>query len=611
MQYNATDLPFVLEFFTNSTSRHTQQAQYFWSSQHTPASVSYFISVKENIPLGIRLYAKNEELPKDTKVIIESSTYDEFGKQKRLTVAETTRDHNEYLFMPHTGDEFPWRLGVYFLEVHVGQEVYSAGLMVSPIHLSQEQVQHMHHLLEQEIDGMIYDLIFTQTSTSQEHEILKMKSYYDYVLRLINDKDFLSSSLMQIERNLLSTIETIYKAEAFQGKQDQKSLRMNQVKGNTTNFNKRKRLIIDLPANRWIKHVLLTWKSELLNVSGAIEVDLTQALTTMAKKEEDKRASEMHKQRYFNARDISYEARSAMSRRIYRLADEISRTQREVGVLSRWHDVVQHMIGRIIYILASTDLKNIQDGQQKPQLKEKHYRDISQWVEEGRRVLLGQESAKHIVRVLKPTWKVYEQFVYFQVVELVKRMGFQVSLQVPLDQLRDLRSGTCLTLENDKYIIHAWYDRVVDLREDALRTKDQFFSRQIIQPDIRLDLYRKSDVPILLSCVAMDAKHRKYRSLYNEAYTNEVFTQLSKYLNIFFAGQNTTPRNKRSTVVHRVICLYSKDDDANVFQDEQPLIYIQLFPDIENGNIIGSEELYRELSAWFEESVGEEINIVN
>ncbi|CQR52546.1 hypothetical protein [Paenibacillus riograndensis] len=605
MQYNATDVPFVLEFFTNHSPRNTQQAQYFWSPLQTPASLTYFISIKENIPLGIRLYAKDEKLPKDSKVIIESSTYDEFGKQKRLTIMETTRDHHEYLFMPHTGDEFPWRLGVYFLEVHIGQDVYGSGLMVSPIHLSQEQVQHMHHLLEQEIEGMIYDLIFTQTSTSQEHEILRTKSYYDYILRLINDKEFLSANLMQIERNPLSTIETFYDVGTFPCKQDQKSLRMKQVKGNAVDFNKRKRLILDLPANRWIKHVLLSWKNELLTVSSAIEVDLTHALTRMAKKEDDKRANEKHKQRYFNARDISYEARSAMSRRIYRLADEIVRIQREVGVLSRWHDAVQHMIGRIIYILVSTDLKNIPHGQQRPQLKEKHYRDISQWVEEGRRVLLGRESAKHIVRVLKPTWKVYEQFVYFQVVELVKRMGFQVSSHASWDQLRDLRSGTCLTLENDKYIIHAWYDRTVDLREDAFRTRDQFFSRQIIQPDIRLDLYKKGDVPMLLSCVAMDAKHRKYRSLYNEAYTNEVFTQLSKYLNIFYAGQNTTPRNKRSTVVHRVICLYSKDDNADVFQDEQPLIYIQLFPNIEDGNIIGLEELYRELSAWFEETVGE------
>jgi hypothetical protein len=603
MHYNAEEVPFVLEFFTNRSSEYVQRAHYFWALHQMPASFSHFISVNENIPLGIRLYAKSGSLPEGSKVVLESSTYDEFGRQKKITIPETTRYYHEYVFMPNTEDEFPWRLGVYFLEVHIGQEVYGSGIMVSPIHLSQEQVQHMHHLLEQEIEGMIYDLIYTQTSTSQEHEMLKSKSYYDYVLRLINEKDLLSASLMQLERNPLSAIETTYTAGPFQAKQDHKSLRIKEVRGNVVEMNKKKRLTLDLPANRWIKHVLLTWKNELLSVGAAIETDLTQALSMMAKKEEEKRASEVRKRQYFNARDISNEARSSMEGRILRLANEIVKAKREVGVLSRWHEMVQQVVGRIIFILVSTDLKDIPRGQHKPPLKERHYRVISYWVEEGRRVLLGRESARHIVRVLKPTWKVYEQFVYFQVVEIIKRMGFLASSPAAMDQLLELRSGTQLVFENEEYIIHAWYDRVVDLREDALLAGDFFFSPQVIQPDIRLDLYQKDKEPLLLSSVAMDAKHRKYKSLYNKSYTNKVSTQMSKYLNINYAGQNTTRRNRRSSVVHRVICLYSKDNDAEIFHDEQPLLYIQLFPNVENGLITGQEELYRELATWFEETV--------
>ncbi|MCD1257657.1 hypothetical protein B5M42_002235 [Paenibacillus athensensis] len=603
MYYNAEDVPFVLEFFTSRSSNDAQKALYFWAPHQMPASFSHFTSVKENIPLGIRLYAKSGCLPGGAKVVLESSTYDEFGKQKKITIPGTTLDYYEYVFMPNSRDEFPWRLGVYFLEVHIGQDVYGSGILVCPIHLSPEQVQHMHHLLEQEIEGMIYDLIYTQTSTSQEHEILKAKSYYDYVLRLINEKELLNASLMQIERNPLSVIETSYKAGPYQEKQDQKSLRMKEVRGHAVEVNKKKRLTMDLPANRWMKHVLLTWKNVLLSVGAAIETDLTQSLAVMAKKEEEKRASEIRKQQYYNARDISSEAQNSMNGRIHRLATEITIAQREVGVLSRWHETVQQMIGRLIYILVSTDFKDIPRGHHKPPLKERHYRTISEWVEEGRRVLHGRESTRHIVRVLKPTWKVYEQFAYFQVVEILKRMGFRASSQTALDQLRELRSGTQLVLENEEYIIHAWYDRVVDLREDALRAGDFFFSRQVIQPDIRLDLYQKGNDPFLLSSVAMDAKHRKYKSLYNQSYTNEVSTQLSKYLNINYAGQNTTSRNRRSSVVHRVICLYSKDDDAEVFHDEQPLLYIQLFPNIEDGLITGQDELYRELAAWFEETV--------
>lgn len=297
MHFNAEDLPFVLEFFTEYSERIP--VRYFWSRQHVPTSIHLLTPVKENVSLGIRLYSKNGEPLDGVKMVLETSIYDEHGKQKEMIVPLTSRDHQEYVYRSQNSTEFPWRLGVYFFEVQLEDKIYSSGISVSPIHLTQEQVQHIHSVLEQEIDGMIYDLIYTQTSTSQEHEILKNKAYYDYVLRLIDQKDQLSSSLIQLERNPLDAIKTAYSIDEFEKKQDHKSLRWKDVRGGQSEYNKRKLLSMDIPQNRWMVHILLVWKHELLAVGKAISSDLNQARAVISHKEEEKLASEEHKHRFF------------------------------------------------------------------------------------------------------------------------------------------------------------------------------------------------------------------------------------------------------------------------------------------------------------------------
>ncbi|SEG75564.1 nuclease domain-containing protein [Paenibacillus sp. UNC499MF] len=611
MHFNAEELPFVLEFFTDKSRFNTKSVKEFWiRNQVSPGSIRDLVLVKENIPIGVRLYTKEgAEKDLNAKVVIQTSTYDENGKQIDIQVPLSNKDDEEFIFeyedkkdKTNKGKEFPWRLGVYFFDVYYGGYVYSSGINVAPIHVTAEQVQRMHLLLEQEIEGICYDLIYTSKSTSNEFEFLKMKSYYDYVLRLINEKDKIIGSLIQIERNLKNQVITQYKTGTYQMKIDHISLRWKEVRGSSFELNKRKVLSYDTPQNRWLKHVLLSWRNELHNIVETIEADWKQKMLTIGSKEEQRKQSEKRIDTFYNAREISKASKDSMKSQFYRLEEDIIKMRRELSVLQRWSQLVKNMIGRFSFMLYSTELSGVKRGWRKPSMKDPNYRKISDLYEEGSKVLRGETSAKHVVPILKPTWKIYEQFVYFQVVNMLRKQGYSVINHHDMERVRNLESGFCVELENESTIIHVWYDKVVQLRVDAENSGDLFYSsQQLIQPDIRIDLYKKSKKNMFIASLALDAKHRKYKSLHNANFTSIVYTQLSKYQSIFYSGEYSAQGRRRS-VVHYVICVYSRDNDAHVKQEVLPHVFIQLFPDIDQDQMIGYEELSYELSQWLEET---------
>ncbi|OMF70356.1 nuclease domain-containing protein [Paenibacillus sp. FSL R10-2748] len=603
MLYDADVLPFEVEFFSKPNSRNEQIVKQYWGkNQVTPKSIQVLIQVKEDIPLGVRLYAKDGfDVDLNAKIVLQSASYDDDGKMIELIVPLTNRDNTSLLFQHQKGESFPWRLGVYLFDVHYNDQVFSSAFFVSPIHLSTEQVQHMHLLLEQEIEGICYDLIYTSKSIGSDYDFLKTKSYYDYVLRIMNDKEKIVSALYHIERNLKTQVITAYVKQPFQRKTDQKGLRWTTIHGNSLELNKIKILDYDLPENKWIKHVLISWKSEMIRVGKMIKEDCKYYLDHIWLKEDEKKVNEAKKNLIWHEREVSKESRDSIKSIAFRIEDEIKKADRELSVLVRWDKFIQDMVGRFSYVLASTNLKDVERGLRKPYLKDRNYCLISDTYEDCRKVIHGETRPNHIVQILKPTWKIYEQFSFFQVVNIIKSLGFELKYQHKMDALLDLHSGFLLEFENENFLIHIWYDKLIYLREDAKNVGDLFFSTKLIQPDIRLDLYQKGDRPLFLSSIALDAKHRKYNSLYNENFTTNVFTQLSKYNSIYYQGL-TTSLNRRRSVVSSVICLYSRDKDAPVLQEELPLVFIQLFPEINEDMITGSKELAKELADWISQN---------
>ncbi|WP_159885180.1 hypothetical protein [Paenibacillus puerhi] len=602
MRYSADSIPFEVEFYTDATPTNTQKVDEFWSrGAVSPKSIDHLVSIKEGIQIGARLFTK-DGFEKDDKarLVIQTGTYDEEGKQIEINIPIASQGCIEYIFNYERNQIFPWRLGVYFFEVHYNDAIYCSAIFVTPIHLSTSQVQYMHLLLEQEVEGICYDLIYTIRSTSNEHEFLDSKSYYDYMLRLMNEKDHIDAALYALQRNLISEVKTDYQEGPFEGRIDNKSLRWKALRGESFCLNKKKTLTCDIPANQWIKHVLYFWKQDLAHIEKDIDEDCKQLQLLIRSKEEERRSNEERKRNWWSDRELSQESRDSMRSIMYRIEADIKKAERQYNILTRWNQLVKNLVGRFGYLLSSTELSMVTRARRKPHLKDQNYRKLTELYEESSISLIGGSKSNHVVPILKPTWKIYEQFVYFQVIDILRKCGFSVRPSCDAESLRDMASGHCIELEDDGTILHVWYDKHVYIKEDAIASGDMFFSSRLIQPDIRIDMYKKEEQPVFLSTLAMDAKHRRYKSLHNENYTSNVSSQMLRYAQIFYRGEHTTA-SRRRPVVSSVLCVYSRDREAPIKKEELPIVFIQLFPEIDQNHLTGYRELKEEIHEWLKE----------
>lgn len=602
MRYNAESLPFNVEFFTDATPSNTKRLAEFWSrGTVSPKSINHLVSIKEGIQIGARLFAKDgTDIDEKATLVIQSGTYDEEGKQIEIKIPITNQGNMEYIFNHERNQVFPWRLGVYFLDVHYRDAIYSSGILVSPIHLSTSQVQSMHLLLEKEVEGICYDLIYTFKSISNEHEFLASKSYYDYVLRLMNEKDDIEAALYALQRNMICQVKTEYQKSPTERKTDHKSVRWKAIRGESCSLNKKKSLTYDIPENQWIKHVLYFWKQDLAHIEKEIDEDCKRLHLLIRSKEEEKRTNEERKRVWWNDRELSQESRDSMISIIKRIEDDIKKAERQYNIITRWNHYMKNLIGRFGYLLFSTELSAVSRARRKPNLKDNNYRKMTKLYEESSTSLIGSRKNSHVVPILKPTWKIYEQFVYFQVIDIIRKCGFSVKPSSIAESLREITSGHCTELENDGMILHVWYDKCVYIKEDAIAIGDMFFSSRIIQPDIRIDMYKKEENPVFLSTLAMDAKHRRYKSLHNENYTSNVSSQMLRYAQIFYRGEHTVA-SRRRPVVSSVLCVYSRDREAPIKKEELPIVFIQLFPEIDHDQLTGYKELMGEIHEWLKE----------
>ncbi|UOK62205.1 hypothetical protein MT997_28465 [Paenibacillus sp. OVF10] len=476
MHYSAESLPFVLEFFTDHTRGNTKQVKEFWNRGGvSPKSFEDLLPVKEAVPIGVRLYARDGYEPDPVgKMVIESSIYSDDGDPVFLEVNLSNSLDQTYIFKHERQQVFPWRLGVYYFEVHYNGKIYSSAILVVPIHLSKEQVQHMHLVLEQEIEGISYELVFTSKSTGNEYEILNSKLYYDYVLKLMNEKDRLYAALTNLERNLKTEVRTAYTVNTYERKVDSKSLRWKEMSASPYALNKKKTLVIDIPVNQWIKHILQLWKNELNHIGEEIQTDWEKQQHIIKSSEEEKKQHEERINSWIYNREVSKESKDSVRSIIYRLNDVIKKADKQRNILAKWMEIIKNVHGRISYTLSSTELSQVSRSQRKPELKDMHYRLIHDLYDQSKKSLIGEERSNHFIRVLKPTWKVYEQFVFFQMVEILRRVGFSVRSVYNIDELRELPSGFCMELESEEFIVHVWYDKVIYMPEDA-KARGEFF----------------------------------------------------------------------------------------------------------------------------------------
>ncbi|AEP93090.1 hypothetical protein I33_4188 [Bacillus subtilis subsp. subtilis str. RO-NN-1] len=581
-----------------------------------------YIELYEGLNTGIKFFADSlEHFDQDARIEIQTSLYDSSDTQKKHVYPLTLEPTLNWIYN-HGDDIFPWRMGTYLIHVYYQGQTYTVGFFVRPLYLSTEQVNSIHHYLESKIEGMIYDLISSNESLMDQEDKTLSNWYYDYARYMTSQKETIYYFLLSLENLPLSHIISSNEVSLTPGKVNRRSIKWSTTnKGIAKNsgigeetyyYNQVKKVNYNQSANRWMKNILSNWSSDLNHVIKTISksrVIVQKKLYSL----ENKVFSLYERKDYLNTRrEVSTTTKIDISSQISIIEKEI---QKHKGILAKqdfWIVKLSSIFSRMVYLLNNSFLKEIDRGKIKPVLKNNNYYQLNSIYDKSKLFQQAEGDNKQIVKILKPFWQIYEYFCLFTVIDCLKKIGFRIKKGfepnfVELYHQSLIPPGTFFELENEKAIIHCWYDKYHGDKFSAEEKGELFFAGQEKKrPDIKLDLYEKQENGDLLfrSSLIFDAKFRKLANMHNNDYATTTYQQLTSYYNFFYLGSNR--KSQRGQVVHQVICLYGSEKGKKVKKTVEPLLYIKLFPKIEeNGeiNTIGENEVLEELHYWLEDLI--------
>lgn len=609
---NETMLPFTL-YFEDRNNFHYEVTE-VWKYRDQ-IRLDQLPILKENAKIGIRFYADTEEVFDSQSICkIQTNRYDELDEQEvYIKSLSETDDTIDWIYDNARNEDFPWRMGVYIFELVYKEKKYVGGINVLPHHLNQRQVEQIHNYLNKQVEGIIYDFVYSNQAPSETNHTLQKHWYYDYARQLSEHYHEFMFAMTALTKHPKDLIKPEYHISMKPGKLDRKSIRWSQsnkgIAKNSGNFHQSYQLVkkkvnhYDSKDNQWIKNILLLWKRDISEVYRYIKKD--EKLLWNMKKEQQVQLEEYlrKKANLFKKRDVGENTKKDINSRILMAEKEINLLSKQKGILDNWLELLHRMENKLVFFLNHTYLSNVIRGRRKPVLKNIHYFRIDSLYEELKSVRENGSGDNHLNSILKPTWQIYEYFCLLKVINLLQSSGYNLVQGINEDVLKSyfeygIQSGTKFVLENKERVIHVWYDHyhAHSLQQALSRGESFYIHDPKKKPDIKVDAFEKtSDGLWLRGSLILDAKFSKMKHIYNESYINRTTEQLTGYYSFFYHGKSLT----QGTCVNQVICLYAGDDANNIWEERQPITFIKLRPSYngEETDVTGESELLQVLQA--------------
>ncbi|WP_336769704.1 DUF2357 domain-containing protein [Bacillus bombysepticus] len=578
-----------------------------------------FPTLRENLDLNIDFVADSPEAFDPTATIkIQTSVFNDQNEQKELIFPLTNSfspSQEAYSYQPNA--EYPWRMGLYLFEIEYKSQKYVSGFYVKPLHMQLEQITGIHNYLDNKIERIIYDFISNNSSLlNQTDDNAAALWYMDYAKLVQENYETLSYALETISKRPSSKIVGTHRVQPVSIKQNAKSIRWSmsskglkekaKAPAQSAFYNYTKVEEANTLDNQWIKNILLNWNKDLKKVSNLLKSHVQVVQADIQK--------EIDKQQDLETKIISFKGRRNLSKSLVYDLDTKIRISKEnqekqivsLNLLNERTSAVYSINSRVNHILSSSFLSEVTRGKKKPVLKRHAYRTVQDLYDQTLLVEKEKGDKKQHTKLIKPTWRIYEYFCLLKVLDIMQKIGYQLMDGIPYNFMllyhkNEIPESICFTLENSDSVLHIWYDYQLSLNpKEAKEKKDAFFSPWgNNRPDIRIDAFRKGENGELLlrDAVVLDAKFRKFSSLYTDEYLTKVQTQLYSYSGFRCCYDSKAPEGSQR--VEKVICLYPSTKETEPYLERYDLEYIKLFPSLlDNERIVGEFELYELLRAW-------------
>ncbi|MFE4760389.1 hypothetical protein [Bacillus mycoides] len=588
-----------------------------------------FPTLKENLGLYLEFKAdSDEDFDPSATIKIQTSIFDEHDNQKELEfpMASTfSPTHVLYEYDEQQSSEYPWRMGLYLFEIEYKKQKYISGFHIEPLHMQLEQITSVHNYLDNKIEQIIFDFISNNSSLlTQSDDNTSSLWYMDYAKLLQEKYEMLSYALESISKRPSSNLIGKHQVEPVLKKQNAKSIRWAmsskglksqvQTPRNASFYNYTKIEESNTLDNQWIKNILMRWNLDLKRVTNLLKshIQVVKADIQSEKSKQEELATKLNELK--GKRNISNSQVYDLRTKIKISKESEEKQIVSLKLLEERTSAVYSISSRVNHILSSSFLTSVQRGKKQPILKKHAYRTVQEIYEETLLVESEQGEQKHHTKLIKPTWKIYEYFCLFKVLDILQTMGYELTEGIPSNFMlmyhkNEIPGGICFKLENSNSLLHVWYDyQLSNNPKEAEEQGDTFFSPQSNnRPDIRIDAFRKGENGELSfrDAVVLDAKFRHFKSLYTDEYLTKVQTQLYNYQIFQCCCPSTTSEGSRR--VEKVICLYPSAKETETVLNNYNLLYVKLFPSLTNNEkIVGEYELYDLLKSWIGNFVIEE-----
>ncbi|MDY0407663.1 hypothetical protein [Paracerasibacillus soli] len=443
---------------------------------------------------------------------------------------------------------------------------------------------------------------------------IEESSYWQYIRWYFENERMLHHALQMIEKNTQNELSKRYVIDKQPKQVDERIVKwQNSAKGQVVRemkfLNKNLFLQWDTHSNRVVKY-------RVFLLSNKLKVILKLVTKIGQEYEREKKQSERdireleytHKQllenRFITDREKSRIGNALKVKKLEfkKLEDKFVRATNELHKLIKSRATLNNVMNNTFWSKISDKMPHLI-------VLGKHvgYQIFNKlWIESNE---ISVEDGSRIVSlpVYKPTYELYEYYVYFGAIHALETLEFKAYNDSLWNQLTQsffeygLKDGTKVTLSKDHLRVDITYDELIEHDSDIALDKDKHFYSAGInrKPDIRIDLYEMEEQGWkYTSSFIIEVKYSPFYNIYSKQGRTRALEQLSEYWRIKYVYKEGHYEHK---AIHKVICIYPGTNNRSIKFNSEHGIFLQFYPNADsddNYDIVGKKELIKMLKYW-------------
>lgn len=527
-------------------------------------------------------------------------------------------NNQKVLYQENANIVYPWRCGTYIFEIRYHSQSYYGAFSITPKNVTKIQLKKIHNLLNEKIQGITKDIMNFNHHGLGEQSIFDKSHFVSFYKWYEKVEKKLFASLDSIQKESESTIIYDYVVENIPKHLDSTSIKwQNSSKGflfkQSKYLNRKYITSVDTDNNRMVKIKIHELLKRLTEGKNELHLYLSKQKQKIENTLQDLNQIKTEINSISNRNTITYSHKKKMENTYHRLERKLHQYRIEENQLLNLMERVRKSSNRLQAVLEHSFWKSINHHRvkRKTKIHKKSYLLFDHIMQQLNQQSNPAHTEEWIIPAYKPTYLLYEYFVYFVVIESLQYLNFHfpadydLKEQLKLSLYKDgLDDGTKITLENEERscLIEVIYNEELEYNSRlAIEKNKHFFSTKFRKkPDIKVDLYKMQDhQKIFQSSFVLEVKYRPLYNIFQEYGSTSTMEQMDDYRGIKY----TDDKGKiKFNIVKEVVCIYPGDDYKEVLFNTDYGYFLQLFPDDqeESDLLIGVNELQKLLTEWID-----------